>query len=655
MAVETGVTPRYRQLPAGWQAVLVVFSTAGLLLAINQLFNLNFLAGYVLLENRYLYLLLALFFSLIFLIIPPTARSPRDRVPWYDAALWALAIAAPCYYAWNGLRILEEAWDFRAPTEAVVVGVVLWLLVLEGARRAGGIALFVLVLLFSLYPVVAGRLPGPISGFDLSFADTIRYHAMSVEAILGIPMRVFGTLIIGFIVFGEALQVTGGGRFFNDVAMAMLGAFRGGPAKVSVVASGLFGSMSGSVVSNIVADGAITIPMMKRMGFRGEVAAAVEATASTGGALTPPVMGATAFVMASILGISYVDVAIAAAIPSLLFYISLYFQVDAYSARHGLRGLPRVELPRLGPTLRDGWFFVLTFVLLVFLLVSLRREAHAPFFATALLLALAMIRPHTRFTVRSFVEFVAGMGRVLAELVTILAAVGLIIGALAVTGVAGTFSSDMIRLAGGSVPLLLVLGALACFVLGMGMTMTAAYVFLAVVMAPALVQQGLNAVAVHLFIMYWAMLSFITPPVAIGAFAAASIAHCSAMRTGFEAMRFGAVKYILPFFFVYNPALVAQDTTPLELVWVFTGATLGVGLLSYGLQGYALGLGTLANSAAGLLTRGLFVVAGILLAAPEPITDMIGLVMAAVTYAGLLAVPPVRAAAVAAESVPATR
>jgi TRAP-type uncharacterized transport system fused permease subunit len=291
----------------------------------------------------------------------------------------------------------------------------------------------------------------------------------------------------------------------------------------------------------------------------------------------------------------------------------------------------------------------------VFLLVSLRREAHAPFFATALLLALAMIRPHTRFTVRSFVEFVAGMGRVLAELVTILAAVGLIIGALAVTGVAGTFSSDMIRLAGGSVPLLLVLGALACFVLGMGMTMTAAYVFLAVVMAPALVQQGLNAVAVHLFIMYWAMLSFITPPVAIGAFAAASIAHCSAMRTGFEAMRFGAVKYILPFFFVYNPALVAQDTTPLELVWVFTGATLGVGLLSYGLQGYALGLGTLANSAAGLLTRGLFVVAGILLAAPEPITDMIGLVMAAVTYAGLLAVPAVRTAAVAPSSVPATR
>ncbi|HET9492191.1 MAG TPA: TRAP transporter fused permease subunit [Methylomirabilota bacterium] len=644
MAAEPALMSRHRALPPGWQAVLISFSTAGTLLAINQLFNLNFFAGVVLLENRYLYLLLSLFFSLTFLIFPAWRGAARDRVPWYDALLFAAAVAAPAYFAWHGLRILEEAWDFRAPIEAVWVGAVLWLLVLEGARRAGGIALFVLVFAFSLYPVVAGDMPGPISGFNLSFADTLRYHTMSVEAVLGIPMRVFGTLIIGFIIFGEALQVTGGGRFFNDLAMSMLGAFRGGPAKVSVVASGLFGSMSGSVVSNIVADGAITIPMMKRMGFRGEVAAAVEATASTGGALTPPVMGATAFVMASILGISYIDVAIAAAIPSLLFYLSLYFQVDAYSARHGLRGLPRLELPRFGPTLRFGWFFLLAFAVLVFLLVNLRREAHAPFFATALLLLLAMVRRGTRFSARSFLDFLAGMGRVLAELVTILAAVGLIIGALAVTGVAGTFSSDMIRLAGGNVFLLLVLGALACFVLGMGMTMTAAYVFLAVVLAPALIQQGLNAVAVHLFIMYWAMLSYITPPVAIGAYAAASIAHCGAMRTGFEAMRFGAVKYILPFFFVYNPLLVAQDATALGLLWVFPGAALGVGLLSYGLQGYALGIGALAGNAAGLAVRVLFVVSGLLLAAPEPITDLIGLGLATLTYGALLGVAAVRSA-----------
>lgn len=638
---------RHRALSGGWLAVLVGLGTAGTLLAINQLFNLQLLVGAVLIENRYLYLLLSCFFSLTFLVFPATRRAPRDRVPWYDAVLFAAAVVTPGYFAWNGLRILQEAWDFRAPAEAVWMGAILCLLVLEGARRTGGLALFTLVAIVSLYPVYAGDLPGPISGLSLSLPDTIRYQSMSVEAILGIPMRVFGTLIIGFIIFGEALQATGGGQFFNDLAMAMLGAFRGGPAKVAVVASGLFGSMSGSVVSNVVADGAITIPMMKRIGFRAEVAAAIEATASTGGALMPPVMGATAFVMASILGIPYVDVAIAAAIPSILFYLSLYFQVDAYAARYGFEGLAWRELPSFWRTLRWGWFYLGAFVVLVVLLVELRREAHAPFYATAMLLGLAMIRRGSRFTPRTFLDFLAGVARTLAELVTVLAAVGLIIGALAVTGMAGTFSSDMVRLAGGNVFLLLLLGALACFILGMGMTMTAAYVFLAVVMAPALVQQGLNPVAVHLFIMYWAMLSFITPPVAIGAYAAASIGQCSFMRTGFEAMRFGAVKYVVPFFFVYNPILVAQNATLLALTVVFAAAVLGVALLSYALQGYLPGIGSLANTPPALVVRGLLAVAGLLVAAPELISSLVGLALAGVTCAVVLGAARVRTAVLA--------
>jgi TRAP transporter 4TM/12TM fusion protein len=636
MAVQAAFVPRHRSLRGGWLAVLIACGTAGTLLAVNQLFNLNFFAGVVLIENRYLYLLLALFFAPIFLVYPPTKRAARDQVPWYDALLFLAALLAPCYFAWHSLRILQEAWDFKAPAEAVLVGGVLWALVLEGARRAGGVALFLLVLILSLYPTYAGHLPGPIAGFSLSLPDAVRYQAMSVEAILGIPMRVFGTLIIGFIIFGEALQATGGGKFFNDLASALFGTFRGGPAKVSVVASGLFGSMSGSVVSNIVADGAITIPMMKRMGVRAEVAAAVEATASTGGSLMPPVMGATAFVMASILGIPYVQVAIAAAIPSILFYVSLYFQVDAYAARHGLRGLPWSDLPSFWGALRWGWFYLIAFAVLVFLLVNERLEAHAPLYATVVLLGLAQLWRESRFTRQGVVDFLAGVSRTLAELVTILAAVGLVIGALAVTGVAGTFASDMVRLAGGSVFLLLLLGAVACFILGMGMTMTAAYVFLAVVMAPALIKQGLNPVAVHLFIMYWAMLSFITPPVAIGAYAAASIGQCSFMRTGWEAVRFGAVKYILPFFFVYNPALVAQSGSAGQILWVSVGALLGVVVLSYALQGYLPGVGPVANTAAGWLVRAVLVVAGVLLAAPEPITDVIGLVLAGVTYGLLL-------------------
>jgi TRAP transporter 4TM/12TM fusion protein len=642
MPTEPSGLVRHRRLSGAWLVVLLTSGTAGLVLALNQLFNWQLFSGIVLIENRYLYLLLACFLAPVFLIFPGFQGAPRDRVPWYDAVLFLAGLAAPCYFAWNSLRILEQAWDFKAPVTAVWVGAVLWLLVLEGARRAGGTALFLMVLVLSLYPVYAGHLPGPIAGFSLSLPDAIRYQAMSVEAILGIPMRVFGTLIIGFIVFGEALQATGGGRFFNDVANSLLGAFRGGPAKVSVVASGLFGSMSGSVVSNIVADGPITIPMMKRLGFRAEVAAAIEATASTGGTLMPPVMGATAFVMASILGMPYVQVAIAAAIPSILFYLSLYFQVDAYAARHGLRGLPWAELPSLWGTLRWGWFYLGAFALLVFLLVSERLEALAPFYATGLLLLVAMLRPVTRFTLTTFLDFLAGVARTLSELVTILAAVGLIIGALAVTGVAGTFSSDMVRLAGGNVLMLLVLGAIACFILGMGMTITACYVFLAVVLAPAVVQQGLNPVAVHLFIMYWAMLSFITPPVAIGAYAAASIGQCSFMRTGWEAVRFGAVKYIVPFFFVYNPALVAQSASWLEIALVSLGAGLGVILLSYALQGYLPGVGAIAGSVAGWLVRGLLVVAGVLVTAPEVVSTVVGLLLAAVTWGVLLAAPSVR-------------
>jgi TRAP-type uncharacterized transport system fused permease subunit len=280
---------------------------------------------------------------------------------------------------------------------------------------------------------------------------------------------------------------------------------------------------------------------------------------------------------------------------------------------------------------------------LIFLLVSLRREAHAPFFATGILLLLAMLRAETRFSLQTFLDFLAGVGRILAELVTILAAVGLIIGALAVTGVAGTFSSDVIQIAGGNIFMLLLMGAFACFILGMGMTITAAYVFLAIVMAPALVQAGLNAVAVHLFIMYWAMMSFITPPVAIGAYAAASIAQCNPMRAGFEAVRFGFVKYLLPFFFVYNPVLVAQDAGALQILLVFAAAGLGVTLLAYALQGYLLGVGPIATNVPGVAVRAILSLAGIMLTAPEPLTDLIGLVVAMVTYAVLLGSARVRA------------
>jgi TRAP transporter 4TM/12TM fusion protein len=623
---------RQRRLEGPWQAVFVPLTLSGLGLAVNQLFNLRFFAGIVLLENCYLYLLLAAFFAPVFLLFPATTRAAR-RVPWYDALLFAAALGTSCYFAWNAERMVREAWEFSAPPVAVAVGIALWAMLLEGARRTGGTALAVILLVFSLYPTYAGALPGPIAGVTLTFADTIRYQTGSVEAVLGIPMRVFGTLLIGFILFGVALNVTGAGRFFTDIAMALLGTVRGGTAKVAIVASGLFGMMSGSSVSNVLATGVVTIPAMKRTGFRPEDAAAVEANASSGGVLTPPVMGAVAFVMASVLSVPYVTVAAAAAVPAFLFYLSLFLQVDGYAARHGIRGVPRAELPSLGATIAGGWFYVLAFALLVFLLVHLRQEALAPLWATAALAVLAMVRRDTRWTLARVHAFVVSAGTILTELVTVLASVGLLIGGLTVTGVIGTLTSDLVRIAGGSVIALVLMTAIGCFVLGTGLTITAAYIFLAVMVAPALIQQGLHPLAVHLFILYWAVLSEITPPVALSVVAAASLAGAPVMRSMMASMRFGAVKYALPFFFVYNPALVLQDSSLLRIAEVLGAAVIGLGLIAYTLQGYLPGVGVLNRSVAGHLTRGVLIGAGLLLAIPERATTIVGLAVAAATYA----------------------
>jgi TRAP transporter 4TM/12TM fusion protein len=386
----------------------------------------------------------------------------------------------------------------------------------------------------------------------------------------------------------------------------------------------------------VLATGVVTIPAMKRTGFRPEDAAAVEANAASGGVLTPPVMGAVAFVMASVLGVPYVTVAAAAAVPAFLYYLSLFLQVDAYAAKYGIRGLPREELPSLRRTFADGWFYAFAFGVLMFLLIYLRQEALAPFWATAALMLLAMIRPDTRWTAARARSFLVSSGVVLCELVTVLASVGLLIGGLTVTGVIGTLTSDLVRIAGGNVTALVVMTAIACFVLGTGLTITASYIFLAVTVAPAMIQQGMNGIAVHLFILYWSVLSEITPPVALSVVAASSIAGAPVMRAMMEAMRFGAVKYALPFFFVFNPALVFQGAGVLEIAEVLVSAVIGLALVAYAIQGYVPWLGVVNASPLGYAIRTVLTIAGLLLAMPERLTTVIGLLVAIATGAAAL-------------------
>ena len=606
---------RTRTLPPFWRGVLVVSGLAAIALALNKILNLGFFVGYTLLDNAYLYALGALLVGAVFLFVPAGARARHDGVPWYDVLLYLLTFGVFAYFAFNAHRILEEAWEFMAPPAAVGIAALGWLLLLEATRRAGGTAVFVVVALVSLYPVFAAQMPGPIAGLPQPFSTTAAYHFASSESVLGIPTRAFGELVIGFVMFGAVLQYTGAAQFFNNIAFALFGVVRGGPAKVAIFASGLMGSVSGSVVSNVLTTGVVTIPAMKRTGFSPAYAGGVEACASTGGVLMPPIMGATAFVMASFLGVPYTTVIAAALIPSLLFYFGLFVQIDGYAARRGLRGLPRAELPALARTFAEGWQYLFVFALLVWMLLVLQQEAVAPFYATAMLLVINQLWPRHRLDGKRLVALLEGVTRSLAELAALLAGVGLIIGALSVTGLAGTLANDLVYLAGHNVYVLLVMGALTSFIFGMGMTITACYIFLAIVLAPPLVAAGFDPVAVHLFMMYWGMVSFITPPVALASFVAAGLAGAPPLKVGLQSMRLGSTMYFVPFFFVLNPALILRGE-PLQIAIVVVTAFVGILLIASALEDHLVGWGRLGAGLPGAAARLLLLTGGAAMALP---------------------------------------
>ena len=623
MATRPGVLPT----PLRWITGIAAVGSAFLAMDSLRLFSESPLLDFVItVQNHYYYALMGLLLPLCFLI-NPSFRGPKSY--WLDSILSLGAFAACIFFFINAETMLDYGWEFSAPGYAVWMSFLLWVLIMEAVRRTGGWILFTLVLVFSLYPIVAESLPGPISGMASSPGETASYHVMSIESILGLPFRAFAQLVIGFLIFGIALQQTGGGRFFINLAFALFGHVRGGSAKVAIVSSGLMGSMSGSVITNVLTTGQMTIPAMQKSGMEKEYAAGVEACASTGGVLLPPIMGSTAFVMATFLNVPYTTVALAAAIPALLYFFGLFIQIDAYAARKGLVGTPRDELPSFFETLKQGWFYLAAFAVLIFLLVYLQREAVAPFIATGVLLVLNQFSVDHRWNIQKVGVFLEATGRLLMELLTIMAGVGLIVGALSVTGLSGTLVNDLLYLAGDSTLLLLLMGAFSSFLLGIGMTVTAAYVFLAIVLAPALIQGGLDPMAVHLFILYWGMLSFITPPVALGAFAAASIAGSSALATGFKAMRLGSIIYFIPFFFVLDTALI-MDGSWWEILLATVEVGVGIVLIAGTLQSYLIGVGFLDRPGpAGAAGRTLMAIGGGMIALPT--TEIIGIDMGHMT------------------------
>lgn len=616
------------------RGLVAALATLALILAMDTLRLFGgeqWLSGLIGIETQYFYALLGLLAPWAFVTFPSK--------PWIDWPLAVTFVAILLGFFVTAEQALDEAWEFAAPDAAVYACLAMWLMLLEALRRAAGWPLCLIAGAFSVLPVVTEFMPGPLNGLPSSWAETASYHLLSIESVFGLPFRAFADLVIGFVVFGVVLQFTGGGQFFLNLAFAILGRQRGGPAKVAIVSSGLMGSMSGSVVTNVLTTGQLTIPAMRKSGMAREVAGGVEACASTGGVLLPPIMGSTAFVMATLLDIAYIDVAAAAALPAFLYFASLYLQIDAYAGRENVVGLAEEDIPSLAKTIAEGWFYLGAFALLIFLLIFLQQESIAPYYATAALLVLNQFSPKHRLDLSGAVDLMYGVGKLLIELVVVLAGVGLIVGSLSLTGLSGTLVNDLLSLAGDDIGLLLFMGAITSFVLGIGMTVTAAYIFLAVVLAPALVSQDLNALSVHLFILYWAMLSYITPPVALGAYAAASIAEANPLKTGFAAMRLGSVIYIIPFIFVLDVAFILQGPWYAS-AQVFAEAIFGVWLICAGLQGYLAGLGRLDSG----LVRLLIGLGGLVIAMPQlnwvlaqPPSNAAGLVVGvAMVAAGLL-------------------
>src|SRR5699024_6364525 len=369
---------------------------------LNQVFFWN-LGGTNLLTNSFLYYLLAAFLPIVFIIQPirklPGGTTARTSVPWYDIALALLIMITAIYYGMNGQRIFERGWDYVGPPTATVFAFILWALVLETLRRTAGLIVTGIALVFSLYPIFASGIPVSfLQGTPFRLDLTAQIHAMGVDSILGLPLQTAASILVGFLMFGVALQFSGGALFFYDVAMSAFGRYRRGSAKVSVVASAGQGMMSGSAVSNVLTTGPMTIPAMERSGFPPKYAAGIEATAATGGTITPPIMGTAAFLMVSFVGVPYGQVALAAASPAFLYYWGIFLQVDAYSAKSGLRGMPKAELPKLGRTVLTGVPYIVALLGLILLLVVMNNESQAPFWAIGFLLICMLFMKRFRLT-----------------------------------------------------------------------------------------------------------------------------------------------------------------------------------------------------------------------------------------------------------------
>ncbi|MBS7528609.1 TRAP transporter permease [Fusibacter paucivorans] len=536
--------------------------------------------------HRSLHVSMMLFMA--FFLYPAHKKGSRTSIPWYDVVLALLSLSVAAYVWTNYIDFINRMG--MPNTMDIIMGTMLILLVMEASRRISGWPLVILSGLFLAYGLFGQHMPSIFMHRGYDWAKLVNHAFINTEGIYGTSVNVAASYIFLFILFGAVMNKSGMGQFFNDIALALAGHTKGGPAKVAVIASGFLGSINGSAVANVVTTGAFTIPLMKKTGYSSEFSGSVEASASVGGQLLPPVMGAAAFIMAEMLGMRYSIIVVSAAIPALLYYLGIIVQVQLRAAKNNLVGIPKEELPKVKDVMRTRGHLLLPIIFLLYMLLfsgtTVIFSAFCTIVATVLI---SMIRKETRMSVKDIFDALEEGTRSVVSVAIACAVVGIIIGVVSLTGFGLNMANAIIQLGKTNLLATLVLTMITCMILGMGLPSIPAYLITATMAAPALVQLGVPAIAAHMFVFYFAMFANITPPVALASFAAAGISGGDPMKTGIQSVKLSLAGFIVPYMFVFNNVLLLIDTTPLEAIRVAVTAIVGVLMIGIATEGYFYG------------------------------------------------------------------
>ncbi len=563
---------------------------------------------------------IALVLFLAFILYPAKKDAPKNtnKVPWYDLALAVIGAASFLYMGVNFENLVAQAGNYT--TIDIIVAIVAIVVLFEACRRVVGIPILIVVGLFILYAYFGASIPGYFGhrGFGIERIATHLYF--TTEGIIGTPLSVCSTFIFLFILFGAFLERTGIGQFFIDIANSIAGKATGGPAKVAVISSALQGTITGSSVANTVGSGSFTIPMMKRMGYRPEFAAAVEAAASTGGQIMPPIMGAAAFLMAEMTQIPYSTIIIAAIVPAFLYFSGIMIMVHLEAKRYGLKGLPAEEIPNFFKLTFGYWYLLLPLVILVYMMMSGYTASRSALMAILASIIVSMFRKETRMSPQIFLDALEAGARNIIGVAVACAVAGCIVGIVTLTGIGLKLAGGLLALSGGNVLLALFFTMIASIVLGMGVPTTANYVIMATITAPVVLRLGIDLLPAHMFVFYFGIVADITPPVALAAYAGSAIARSNPLQTGVQATKLAIAAFIIPYVFALNPSLLVVGSTPLEIVSVTLTAFIGMFGVAIAVEGYVY-----AN--VNPILRLVALAGGLMLIIPGTITDIGGVVL----------------------------